>query len=389
MNPEVSPSPKAPPPPAANQWPAFHPTFLGALRGIWLFTWRPQLAWRRLPLVALGLFALPLVIYMTTFAPRNWSQRQSFMANPATPVNDLAQRLARADLRLKPAQHNQLSEIFADEFRRSEERDFGPGSPEAIAESKRAEIKECYDRIHARVQPVLDDAQMDQFRKFEKRYVLLTQQKVRPSWNRPEAFYRWLLDVYFFVILPLLCVRGSGGLIRDELQADTLGFLLTRPLSRARLLVLKYLAQTGWLQLTLLSKTLLIFLAGYLRQIPNLGSLLPLFLAAQFLAVLAWSALGLFLGLVDKRYMALALLYGLIVEMGIGRIPTNINTLSLVRHLKVLLSHNAVLQGIYEWPTQNLALSLGALVFGAVLFTTLAALLFTFREYHHTAEMQK
>jgi hypothetical protein len=87
--------------------------------------------------------------------------------------------------------------------------------------------------------------------------------------------------------------------------------------------------------------------------------------------------------------MALALLYGLIVEMGIGRIPTNINTLSMVRHLKTLLSHNAVLQGIYDWPSQNLALSLGALVFGAVLFTTLAALLFTFREYHHTAEMQK
>lgn len=389
MNPEVMPASQTAPPSEREKGLRFHPTFLGALRGIWLFTWRPQLAWRRLPLLAVGLLALPTVIYLTTFAPGTWSQRHSFMGNPAMPVNELARRLARPNLRLKPEQHSQLADIFADEFRRSEERDFGPGTPEAVAELERAELRACYDRIHARVQPVLDEAQMEQFRSFEKRIVPLAQQRVRPAWNRTEPFYHWLLDFYFFVILPLQCVRGSGGLIRDELQADTLGFLLTRPLSRAQLLVLKYLAQTGWLQLALLGETLLIFLAGHMRQIPNLGSLLPLFLAAQFLAVLAWSALGVFLGLLAKRYMALALLYGLIVEMGIGRIPTNINTLSLVRHLKTLLSHNAVLQGIYEWPTQNLALSLGALVFGAVLFTTLAALLFTFREYHHTAEMQK
>jgi hypothetical protein len=389
MNPATAPSPQTGPAATPAKGPGLEPTFGRALRGIWLFTWRPQLAFRRLPLLALGLLALPVVIYLTTSALDTWSQHRSFMGNPGMPVNELARRLARADLRLKPEQHSQLSEIFGDEFRHSDERDFAAGTPEAVAERQRAEVKACYDRIHARVQSVLNDEQMQQFRSFEKRNVLLTQQRVRPAWNRTEPFYHWLLDLYFFVILPLQCVRGSGGLIRDELQADTLGFLLTRPLSRARLLILKYLAQTGWLQIAMLGETLLIFLVGYLRQIPNLGSLLPLFLAAQFLAVFAWSALGVFLGLLAKRYMALALLYGLIVEMGIGRIPTNINTLSLVRHLKTLLSHNTVLQSIYEWPSQNLALSLASLVFGAVLFTTLAALLFTFREYHHTAEMQK
>ena len=126
-----------------------------------------------------------------------------------------------------------------------------------------------------------------------------------------------------------------------------------------------------------------------MRQMPALGSLLPLFLAAQILAVPAWSALGLFLGQVTKRYLAIALLYGLIVEMGIGRIPTNINTLSLVRHLKTLLTHNPALHTLYDWTATGVPLSVGALVFAAALFLTLAALLFTFREYHQTAEMQK
>jgi hypothetical protein len=107
------------------------------------------------------------------------------------------------------------------------------------------------------------------------------------------------------------------------------------------------------------------------------------------LAVPAWSALGVFLGQLTKRYMPLALIYGLIVEMGIGRIPTNINTLSLMRHLKTLLAHDSGLQSIYEWPAQGVPLAIGALLFAAALFLTVAALLFTFKEYHHTAEMQK
>jgi hypothetical protein len=87
--------------------------------------------------------------------------------------------------------------------------------------------------------------------------------------------------------------------------------------------------------------------------------------------------------------MALALLYGLIVEMGIGRIPTNINTLSLMRHLKTLLGHNAALEGIYHWPAIGVAGPSGALLLAAALFLGLAALMFTFKEYHHTTEMQK
>ena len=131
------------------------------------------------------------------------------------------------------------------------------------------------------------------------------------------------------------------------------------------------------------------FAAGALREIPQLGSLLPLFLAAQFLAVPAWCALGIFLGQVTKRYLPLALVYGLIVELGIGDIPTNINTLSLMRHLKTLLSHDSALQSLYEWSGTGVAIPVGALLLGAFLFLSLAALLFTFREYHAASEMQK
>jgi ABC-type transport system involved in multi-copper enzyme maturation permease subunit len=178
-------------------------------------------------------------------------------------------------------------------------------------------------------------------------------------------------------------------LIRDEVQTDTLGFLTTRPLSRARLLLAKFASQTAWVQMLMLIETLLIFAVGGLRQIPGLPALLPLFLAAQFLAVLAWSALGVCLGQATKRYMAAALLYGLVVEVGIGAIPTNINNLSLIRQFKSLLAHDAALQAVYEWSAKALPYGFGALVLAAGIFLAVAALLFTYREYHHTVEMQK
>jgi hypothetical protein len=75
--------------------------------------------------------------------------------------------------------------------------------------------------------------------------------------------------------------------------------------------------------------------------------------------------------------------------MGIGRIPTNINNLSLIRHLHALLSNNTALHGIYAWPSDGMATAIGALVVAPVLFVSLAALLFSLIEYHHAAEMQK
>ena len=100
-------------------------------------------------------------------------------------------------------------------------------------------------------------------------------------------------------------------------------------------------------------------------------------------------ALGLLLGLFTKRYIAAALVYGFVVELGIGRIPSNINSLSLMRHLKTLLANNAILRDRFEWTDQAVVLPVVALILATVLFLGISASLFNFREYHQDAEMQK
>src|SRR6266850_4227513 len=374
---------------------SLHPTFLGALRGIWLFTWRSRLTWRRLPGALLILLILPALIYLTVRLPESWARHHSLLGNSLAPVKQFSRRLRVVQEPLNAQQNRDLMGIFADEFAKAESAWRETKSPDSRSTGQNAQIKACYERISKRVENVLSEQQFAQWVTYKQELLSQTnkgnrdQPGVLPGWGRTSPFYHWLIDFYFFVILPLSCVGACGALIREELQNDTLGFLTTRPLTRARLMIVKYLSQSAWLQIVVLVQALLLFAAGSLRQIPNLGTLLPLFLAIQFLAVFTWSALGALLGLVSKRYMAIALLYGFIVEMGIGRIPTNVNTLSMIRHFKSLLAQNAALQEVYEWPMRGIPFSLAALALGTVVFLSMAAFMFTFKEYHHNTEMQK
>jgi hypothetical protein len=308
-------------------------------------------------------------------------------------MKNFARKLRSARTPLRPQQNRDVQVIFAEEYANAEAAWRETTTPDSSGAGQSAQIRTCYERISKRLENVLDERQLAEWQGFKGEMVRNSFDSERsgviPGWGRTSPFYHWLIDFYFFVILPLSCVGACGALIREELQTDTLGFLTTRPLTRATLMIVKYLSQSAWLQIIVLLQASLLFAAGSARQIPNLGVLMPMFLGIQFVAVLTWSALGAFLGLVTKRYMAIALLYGFIVEMGIGRIPTNINTLSMMRHLKSLLAQNAALQEAFNWPVRSVAFSLAALGFGTVMFLAMAAFMFTFKEYHHTAEMQK
>lgn len=335
------------------------------------------------------LLILPLLTALTTNSPEAWKESQRLrMGDPVSFLNSFARRASRAGTPLQPEQKAELGRIIQEEYERAE-KSWDPGVAEnAIAASHRTERERCYAEIVRRARPVLDNRQVSQLQSFQRRGRNQSP-SLEPGWGRTTPFYRCLIDIYFFILLPLHCVWVCGAVIRDELEANTLSFLTTRPLSRTRLLLVKFLSGTAWLQLWLAVQTGLLFAAGAFRQVPDLWELLPAFLAIQVLAVWAWSALGLLLGQVSRRYMALALLYGSMIEMGIGRIPTNIHSLSLMRHLKALLSHSPELQGIFNWPTAGPTQPIIAIVLGSILFLSVAALLFNFREYHHTTEMQK
>src|SRR6267154_4037470 len=72
---------------------SLHPTFPGVLRGIWLFTWRSRLTWRRLPGALLILLILPALIYLTVRLPESWARHHSLLGSSVVPVKQFSRRL--------------------------------------------------------------------------------------------------------------------------------------------------------------------------------------------------------------------------------------------------------------------------------------------------------
>lgn len=377
-------NPKSTPMPASSI-----PSFLLALQGMWMLTWRQQFSWSKLSQATLGLFALPALILIAVTTPAVWRERNIVrMGPPAAYLTQIESRLERNRAGLDTDQRAQLLAVITEEFASAEQT-----SAKGIDENKTLDpwaLRErCHDTIRNRASDFLDEKQLNHLRTVQKRF-----RGPRPAgdeavWNRSTPFFRLLLELYFFIALPFHCVRACGAVVRDELEAGTLPFLTTRPITRAQLILAKYGAVVAWVQIWLLIQTLLIFAAGLIREIPGVLSIIPLFLAVQFVCVFVWAALGLCLGLFTAKYMGLALLYGGIVEQGLGRIPSNINALSMLRHVKILLSHDSTLQAIYQWPVGSSANAVFSMAIGAAVFLGGAALLFTFREYLSANEAHK
>ncbi len=207
--------------------------------------------------------------------------------------------------------------------------------------------------------------------------------------GQEDGFHRILIDLYFFVIIPFACLFNFGSMIRDELQDDTITFLVTRPVSRAKIFLLKYLTLMLWVQIILLGNGLAFFAAGIYLDIPNIASLISLIIMTQVVAAMAFGALSSLIGMVTQKYLIAGVFYGFLVEFGIGQIPTNINVLSITRHLRTLLARNGDLADLYDWSAAGASFSFGMILGGTALFLTVGALLFNFREYHATEEMQK
>lgn len=203
------------------------------------------------------------------------------------------------------------------------------------------------------------------------------------------AFLRWLTSFHLFLLLPIYCLTFFGPIIRDELQADTLGFIITRPVKRHTVFILKYICVMIWTQILAAMSGGLFLGIAYLKGINTFPPAAPYFFLSQALAILAYGALGGLFGLLSKKYMVLGVVYGFLVEWGIGSIPTNIHSLAVSHHLRTILANNEAIAVRFTWTAGSLS-EAGLMVFAAtVIFLFSAALVFNYREYHHAEEMQK
>ena len=195
-----------------------------------------------------------------------------------------------------------------------------------------------------------------------------------------RLFFRWTTQFYLTFLVPILAILSGAGAIRDEMKPATVDYVLTRPVRRPAFVVFNFLSHLACLEAGFLLALGAVLAVGVYRQIPALFAALPWLLLGQVVAVAAFAAFGLLCGAITSRYLVVGLVYGGIVESAIGRVPTQLNRLSMTHQLRTLLEQ--VLPGFNPTlpPAQSpLAIVSLLLVFSAVMLAA-AALFFAFQE---------
>lgn len=208
-----------------------------------------------------------------------------------------------------------------------------------------------------------------------------------------QGFLPWASRFYVCFLVPILAFIPAAGLMRDDLQAETVDYVLTRPVPRSWLVVFRYLSHLACAQLEFLLALAVIAGIGVFHDVPGLGAALPRLLLAQVLVVTAFSAFGFLCAVLTSRYVIVGLAYGGIIEVGVGNVPTQLNRVSLIRQVQGLLRPitgpgdagpaGVVLPATLDAPS-IIALLLG---FAAVMLAV-TALLFALREFAGTGSRE-
>lgn len=151
-------------------------------------------------------------------------------------------------------------------------------------------------------------------------------------------FYSWAVEFYLIFLLPAVTFLTAAGALRDDMQPVSVDYLLTRPLRRASLVLYRYASQFICLQAIALLPLATLCVAGSRQGVADLWAMLPYLLLAQVLVVGGFSALGFLFGALTTRYFVLGVVYGLVVEIGVGQIPTQISRLSMTNHILAMFS---------------------------------------------------
>lgn len=215
---------------------------------------------------------------------------------------------------------------------------------------------------------------------------ILTAQNVRH--HEPEYFQRWAVEFYLAFLLPAVTFLSAAGAVRDDMLPVSVDYVLTRPVRRAWFVLFRYLSQMACLQLASLVPLAALAAAGMANGPAQLDGLLPRIAYAQVLVVAGFSAVGFLFGALTARYLVLGMIYGLIVEVGVGQIPTQLSRLSMTHHVRAMFG--AWVPGLHGAgePEGAFVTTCVFLVFGVIALAA-TVVVFSWREFAGNSSGEK
>jgi len=207
---------------------------------------------------------------------------------------------------------------------------------------------------------------------------LLTLVRIRNG--QVSDYVPWTIEFYLGFIIPVMAFLSGAASIRDEMKSSTSDYILTRPVRRVHLVVFKYLCHLACVQVFYLVVLGSILVLAAFIHVPDIVSAVPRMMLAQVTALTCFTALGFLFGVISARYLILGIIYAGTVEMAIGRIPTQLNHLSMSHQLDTLLQPLAP-SGLGLLVEPSSAATIVTMLFGyAAIFLTLCAIVFSRRE---------
>ena len=198
-----------------------------------------------------------------------------------------------------------------------------------------------------------------------------------PNGDSPHHYVRWITSFYLTFLIPIIAFISGAGAIRDDLKPGSVDYIFTRPVRRWTFIGLKYLVQLVCVQADYLVALGVLIGIGVFRDVPGLPPAVPVLLLAQVLMTAVFTAFGFLCGILTSRYIVIGLLYAFIVEAGIGRIPTELNRLSMTHDVRTMLDTVA---GAPASQGQGALLVAGTLVAMSAVMVAAAAVIFSFKE---------
>ncbi len=202
-------------------------------------------------------------------------------------------------------------------------------------------------------------------------------------------FQQLMVPLFLQIVLVFVTLVSAMALIREEIDDNTLPFLLTRPVSKPTVVVSKYAGYLVAALAFLLPPVLVSYAVTQAYAGAALGAdadVLGGFLAATALGVLAYGALFYFLSVALRKPLMVGLLIGFLWENIVGSLPGSVPKLSLIYYLRSVLKGVVSVGPLSGFSTDVSApLAAAILVAFSVVMLVLAAVLFQGMEFRQKA----
>jgi len=153
-------------------------------------------------------------------------------------------------------------------------------------------------------------------------------------------FQTLMVPLFLQIVLIFVTLVDATALIREEIDDNTLPFLLTRPVSKPTVAVSKYAGYVIATLALLLPPVVAAYAVTEAYAGSGLGTdadVLAGFLAATALAAIAYGALFFFLSVAFRKPLTVGLLIGFVWESIVGSLPGSVPKLSLIYYLRSVL----------------------------------------------------